>query len=417
MTSDVEALRDRIAAHFLPEPPVCLGVAVSGGSDSTALLVLLHEWMKGGGPEVRAVTVDHGLRPESAAEAAQVARICADLNIPHDILHWGGWSGQGNLPDQARLARYDLMADWAAEQGIADVSLGHTANDQAETFLMRLAREAGVDGLAAMAPRRNIKGIAFHRPMLEITREALRDILRARSIGWIDDPTNEDKRYERVRARNALLHLSELGIGPDGLSRVAHHMSDVRATLYHYAYRAARQLVHVEAGDLVIAKEGFTDLPQEIARRLIQEALKWVSGAGYGPRGRAVDQLLHAIGQGRDMTLHGCHLVVRNDTLRIMREFRAVADLRCDIDALWDGRWRLVGPGDAGLHIAALGDKGLMACPERHETGLPALSMKVSPGVWQGENLVAAPSAGLANGWSAHLVRDEAAYLDAFLSH
>jgi tRNA(Ile)-lysidine synthase len=386
-------LQALIAGHFSLNPPTRLGVAVSGGSDSLALLVLLHGMRRTGGPELFAVTVDHGLRKESAAEATQVARICAGLNVPHETLNWTGWDGQGNLPDQARRARYSMMAKWAQEHSIGDIAVGHTANDQAETFLMRLGREAGVDGLSAMARSWRTGGTVFHRPLLQARREALRGILREKGLGWVEDPSNEDTAYARVRARQALAALEPLGITIAGLSSVAQHMSDVRHLLYTLVLQAAQDFVRVQAGDLLIDRVGFDALPPEISRRLLQAALKWVSGAEYAPRGRAMKGLVQAIAAGRDMTLSGCLIMPACDQLRVTREYNAVADLQCHGGDLWDGRWQVMGSIDADATIAALGKEGLKQCPDWRETGLPQASLMALPALWRGEELLVAPLA------------------------
>ena len=418
VSGDASAFLAQIQAHFAPQAPEILGVAVSGGSDSLALLVLLADWRRAGGPDLCAVTVDHGLRPEAADEAARVARICADLGLPHDVLKWTGWDGRGNLQDRARRARYELMAEWAQAKGLTHVALGHTADDQAETFLMRLAREAGVDGLAAMAPCRVTAGIVFCRPLLVVTRAALRAELRARNVGWSDDPSNEDTAYERVRARAVLAELAPLGITQEGLSRVARRLGDVRETLYTYASQAARDLVEVQTGDLVINPAGLAALPPEVARRLLLGALDWISGAGYGPRGRAMDDLMQAIGEGRDMTLHGCLICPRKSGVRITREWKAVEGLRVPSAEVWDGRWRIEGPDcPPGTEIAALGPEGLTACDERAQCGLPAASLMASPALWQGADLLAAPLVQPGGPWHARLIRDEEAYLASYLSH
>ena len=143
-----------------------LGVAVSGGSDSVALLLLVRAWAAVSGREIAAVTVDHGLRAGSAGEAADVAALCARIDVAHDVLNWRGWDGRGNLQDHARRARRDLIADWAQERGIATVALGHTLDDQAETVVMRLARGSGVDGLAAMAVVSQAACVVWLRPLL-----------------------------------------------------------------------------------------------------------------------------------------------------------------------------------------------------------------------------------------------------------
>lgn len=417
MSNDPGTLCSRIAGHFLPNPPGRLAVAVSGGSDSLGLLVVLNDWQLAGGPALHAVTVDHRLRPEAAQEAAKVAADCKRLGVPHDILTWTGWDGRGNLPDQARRARYGLMAGWARGQGIASIAIAHTADDQAETFLMRLARGAGVDGLSAMSERFESDGVTLCRPALSVFRHELRAVLEDRGISWVDDPSNEDLRYERVKARAALQEMAPLGITAASLVTVARQMSDVRKTLYLYALEAAQRLVRVHSGDLVFDRSGFDGLPRETARRLLQTSLKWISGAEYAPRGRALDDLLEAIAEGRDMTLQGCLVTLRKNDLRITREWKAVASERCKVTDVWDGRWRLEGPDIAGAELRALGKDGLVHCPAHRETGLPAASLVAGPSVWRGDELLAAPLAGMENGWCAVLVRDEEAYFTSFLSH
>jgi tRNA(Ile)-lysidine synthase len=290
-------------------------------------------------------------------------------------------------------------------------------DDQAETFLMRLGREAGVDGLAAMSARWRQGEVEFCRPALRVSRGELRSVLRSRGIEWIDDPTNEDMAYDRTRARRALESLAGLGITPRVLSNVAHHMSDVREALYWYVFLAARELVSFQSGDILIARKGFRTLQREIARRLVQEALKWVGGAEYPPRGRALELLMESIRGGAGMTLHGCIITISRDTIRISREAQAVEGLRCGADECWDGRWRLSGPWPEGAEVAMLGEAGLAECREWRETGLPAASLRASPAVWRDGILLAAPLAGLSNGWRAELTRDEDHFFAALLSH
>lgn len=417
MTRTPADIRACISDYFQPSPPETLGVAVSGGSDSLGLLVVLHDWMKDDGPALHAVTVDHGLRAESAAEAAYVGEVCARLGVPHTVLHWQEWDGQGNLPDQARRARYTLMAEWAETGEISDIAVAHTADDQAETFLMRLAREAGIDGLSAMADRWIQGAVTFCRPVLGITRAELRTVLQERGIEWVDDPTNADERYDRVRARKALAGLADMGITAEGLSNVAHHMAGMRDTLYWYVKLAARNIVGLQAGDILMDRTGFESLPPEVGRRLLQEALKWVGGAEYGPRGRALNLMMEAVAEGTGMTLHGCQMTVESGLLRLAREAEAVARLRSGTGETWDRRWRLEGPETKSAEIGALGEAGLKQCPDWRESGLPAASLRASPAVWQGDELLAAPLAGLSNGWSAHLLDDDNHVFAALLSH
>lgn len=415
MTADRSDSLDSLKRHFHPGVKGVVGVAVSGGSDSLALLYLLHDWQCDGGPDMRAATVDHGLRPEAAAEAVKVARICAGLGIAHDTLTWRGWDGTGNLPDRARRARYALLADWARGHGIADLAVGHTEDDLAETFLMRLARGAGVDGLAAMRDRWREAGVTFHRPLLGQGREALRDLLRARGVAWVEDPTNSDARYERARARAALGALAPLGIGTATLAAAARKMAGARAALYQQAHGLAQDHVRIEAGDVMIARAAVRDMPDEAARRILQTALRWINGAEYPPRGPAMTQFLAAARGGATMTLQGCHMQVQGGMLRIGREYDAVAGLRVPQGQVWDGRWRVKGPEVAGAEVAALGAGGLRACPDWRAGGLPRGSAMASPALWRGKALLAAPLVGWPNGYQLRLIRDGASYFDALL--
>ena len=151
---------------FLSQDPNSVGVAVSGGSDSVALLHLTWRAAAATGAKVFAVTVDHTLRPESGAEAQGVSELCEGLGVPHDVLVWRHGDIAGNLPDQARRARYDLIAGWARDRGIGHVGLGHTMDDQAETVLIGLARAAGVDGLSGMRLLWQDRGLTWARPLL-----------------------------------------------------------------------------------------------------------------------------------------------------------------------------------------------------------------------------------------------------------
>ncbi|MCO8144190.1 tRNA lysidine(34) synthetase TilS [Rhodovulum tesquicola] len=389
------ALEAALSASCPGDAP--LGVAVSGGGDSVALLLALA------GRRVHAVTVDHGLRPEASAEARFVAETCARLGLLHETLRWRGWDGQGNLQDAARRARYRLIADWAAGQGIGRVALGHTRDDQAETVLMRLARGAGVDGLSAMAPARDALGVTWLRPFLGLSRADLRAFLTERGQGWIEDPSNEDARFDRVQARRALATLAPLGITAEGLAATAARMGSARAALEAATLAAARHVACEERGDVVLARAGLDALQDEIARRLLVAALCWVASSDYPPRAEALAETLAALDSAPRATLHGCLIAREGECLRIAREPAAVAGTVAQADALWDGRWRLDGPSGPGLEIRALGEAGLGDCPDWRATGLPRASLLASPGIWQGKQLVAAPLAGLSNGWQARL--------------
>lgn len=406
-----------VRSVFAPSPPARLGVAVSGGGDSLALLLLLAGWAGQGGPEILAVTVDHGLRPGAAAEAAMVARRCAALGIAHTVLRWQGWDGRGNLPAAARAARYRLIAAWARGRGIGQVALGHTADDQAETVLMRLARGSGVDGLSGMEMRRDSHGIAWVRPLLGQTRQALRDWLLARGEPWVDDPTNDDPAYDRTKARQALQALAGLGIDREGLVATALRMRRARTVLDQAAADLARRAARIEAGDVILDRAAFAAAAEETRQRLLAHALNWVSGAHYRPRFATLEAGLERAQTGKRVTLHGCLVMPRAATLRVTREPAAVAGAVAPADSVWDGRWRLEGPAAPGADIRALGEAGLAQCPGWRATGLPRPTLLSSPALWRDGDLLAAPMAGMGNGWVAICTRKPAEFVLSLFVH
>ncbi|MEL7453182.1 MAG: tRNA lysidine(34) synthetase TilS, partial [Pseudomonadota bacterium] len=186
-----------------------IGVGVSGGSDSLALLVLTHDWAVRRGCSLIALTVDHGLRDGSRAEADDVARVCDGLGVSHQILSWKP-PGASASAAEARLARHTLLANALRRLGGQYLLLGHTEDDQAETVAMRCQRGGGGLGQAGIRPVTvspvwpDGRGIILIRPLLSARRGQLRDILQARDLTWIEDPTNADPAYERVRMRAAL---------------------------------------------------------------------------------------------------------------------------------------------------------------------------------------------------------------------
>jgi tRNA(Ile)-lysidine synthase len=375
----------RLIRDGLPAGPR-IGVALSGGGDSTALLHLCLA----AGLTVEAVTVDHGLRPESAAEAGAAGRACAALGVPHAVQVWEHGPVTGNLMDAARRARMALILEWAKARGIGHVALGHTRDDQAETVLMGLGRAAGLAGLSGMRWQWEEDGVTFHRPLLDAGREELRDWLRRAGIAWVDDPSNDNARFTRVKARQALGALAPLGITAESLAAVAGHLAQVQEALAAQVRVAARHLREV-AGALQI-DAALWDEPEEVQRQLVVAAVQWMAGGSYPPRAADLARLIAAIRAGHEATLAGC----RHRDGWLFREARAVGG-PVATGELWDGRWRVNGP--AGT-VQALGPEGLRQCTWR-ATGLPREVLAVTPGIWQGDRLIAAPSAAFGNTTSA----------------
>ncbi len=387
-------------AGGLFDAPGEVAVAVSGGGDSMALLDLAIRAAADRGRSLRAVTVDHGLRAESAAEAAAVAAHCRARGIDHAILDWR-WDGAGNLPARARAARYGLIGAWAAAAGVARVALGHTRDDVAEGVLIRLRRAPGVDGLAAMPARFERDGTAWRRPLLDASRADLRAHLRAAGIPWAEDPTNDDPVYDRARARRILGALAPLGVEAGSLAATARSLAEAAAALDTFTAREAARVVRADRGDLLLDRAPDPPLAAEIDRRLLRAALGWIAGPAARPRQAALAALVPGIAAEGARMLAGARIAAEGTRWRIGREPAAVAGLTAPTAALWDGRWRIEGPHAPGLHVAALGAAGLRLCPEWRATGLPRATLAATPAIWRGDTLVAAPLAGHAHGWRA----------------
>ena len=386
-----------------------VGLAVSGGGDSMAMLHLMAQVADG--RPLAVATVDHGLRPAAAAEARMVAQVCEDMGLPHQVLVWTHGPAGGNLMDAARRARYALLADWAAGSGIGTVLVAHTADDQAETVLMGLARAAGLDGLAGMRPAWSQSGVVFHRPLLGVTRADLRAHAQRNAVPFVDDPTNDDPAFDRVRMRAALAGLRSVGITAPRLAQVARNLAAVQADLRQMVAAAAARVIREADGALEIDRAAFADLPDELARRLMQAALMWLSGQDYPPRADALARLIAALQTGKGCTLWGCRLVQRQGRMLLLREPRSTGP-GVPLGAVWDGRWRVTGP-DKG-EVRALGQAGLVQVPDWRRTGIARDAALVLPGVWQADRLIAAPGLGFGTEYTATLTAGFGLFL---LSH
>lgn len=410
-------IQEAVRAWFDPAPPSRIAVALSGGGDSVALLHVLTRCFDPAQVQLFAATVDHGLRDGSTREAEEAGHQAEALGVPHTILRWRGWDGAGNLQDAARAARYDLLCDWALGRGAGALAVAHTADDQAETLLMRLAREAGVAGLAGIPPRRLRGGVTILRPLLGITRADLRAYLRRNGLTWAEDPSNRDERFARVRARRAMAGLAPLGVTPATLAGVARNMARAEQALGWATFEAARTGARIVAGCVVLDPKALRLMPEEIARRLLTGAVRWIGRSDYPPRRRPVAALLDDLHRGKGGTLGGCRILQARGDIWICREVNALRDTRAAPGAVWDGRWRLTGPAMAGDEVRMLGATGVPLCPDRAETGLPRAALEPSPAVWNGDELRAAPLAGLDAGWRAEPAGDGPAFAASLLSH
>lgn len=345
------------AKQFLStfKTPGLILAAVSGGSDSKGLLLALNEAIREGGFSafsLAACTVDHGLRPESADEAREVAALCVQKNIPHRICRWTGRKPQAGIQAAARMARYTLLADAAQDMAALCIVTGHTADDQRETVAMRQSRsQADAPGLAGMAP-----AVLFDcrvwvlRPFLELQRADIRSYLTALGEDWFEDPSNNNDRFERVRVRQ--------GSNPNAPSG-----QDIRAAgkaRLRSSERAAELLAHIRIFENMVAwvdpvlAAAMADY--DAARPLL--SIVAVAGGREHHAGRETAARIATFlrsGEGGRMTAGRVVFDRRKSGLYLYREVRGLPQmaLQPGESAVWDGRFLIKNDGRVPIAVHA----------------------------------------------------------------
>jgi tRNA(Ile)-lysidine synthase len=432
-------------------------LAVSGGPDSMALMHLAARWLnlKGRTPaSIAVLTVDHGLRPEAAEEAAFVATRAAGLGFAHATLAWAGQKPKTGIQAAAREARYGLMTAYCREHGIGCLVTAHTEDDQAETFLMRLRRGSGLDGLAAMAAVSERGGVTIVRPLLGLSKARLTAYLRSLGVPFASDPSNSNASFERVRLRHAMKALAAAGIARPALALSASRLGRGREALAGAAEEFLQRHFRVtNLGQAQIGLEPFLELAPEIALRVLSRALALAGGKEEAPRMTKVERLLnelckpwppfrhgacavsgivkgadacndpvsarqHFMPQSalddasgsrllagkREAALGGCLIIAAAGVLNFYREPGRMGQARqaCQPGRTftWDGRFVLTLSSDlsGNLSVAPLGAGGWAICrnalKKRGKTvQANRLAALASPALWQGSRLLYAPAA------------------------
>ncbi len=426
--SEIEALFAPLASF------ATLILAVSGGADSMAMLHLAARWAKRHpkkGRKLVAATVDHGLRPQSRSEAEWVGEEARTLGLAHEILTWKGAKPATGVQDAARAARYRLLSGLAQRYratGTVAVVTAHTEDDQAETFLMRLARGSGLDGLAAMSASRGLDRDAdcrLVRPLLAVPGARLEATLEAAHLSWIEDPSNDCDRFERVRLRKAAAALSELGLMPEKIALSARRLRRVRAALDDTAaalQAAARLDLH---GGVYASLDAqvFLAAPEEVRLRLLARLIAAFGGQSEPARLAKLESLLDRLlsAEFPATTLGGVVVMRRAGEIIVHREpgrsGLPAIELAPGETAEWDRRFRVAADREltAPVVVAALGRSGFAKLRRQLERAprMPARAAATLPAFWQEGTLLAVPAlAGLpwpAGAWSnqAHLCRCE----------
>jgi tRNA(Ile)-lysidine synthase len=393
-----------------PQSPIA--VALSGGADSMSALLLTLAWCKERRcTPPRAVTVDHGLRRESGTEAKRVGAWMRKLGVEHQTLtmDWATGKPEGNVQATAREMRYALLGHWARAEGVRTLITGHTLDDQAETFLIRLARGSGLDGLSGMAAAASLpwpmfKDISLLRPLLSFSHARLIATLQAAKQKWIEDPSNVSTRFARSKLRSAWRVLEDAGLTSERLADTAAHL------------RRAREAIDLAVDALIatsttVSNWGFVSIdplsfraaPAEVSARALARVIAGVGGEAYPPRFEALEAvrgwLLEGQLEPKGRTLGGCRLSLRGDgTVLITREAAAIGgdvEIGPGDSALWDGRFRVVLAASAPSSgvVRALGREGLSIAGDSAKLPMvePHLIAMTSPALWTGPSLIAAP--------------------------
>jgi tRNA(Ile)-lysidine synthase len=403
-----------LEALFAPLTPFAvLILAVSGGADSVAMMHLVARWSArhpDASRKLVVATVDHGLRPESRREAQWVADAAGAIGLASELLTWEGAKPATGLQDAARNERYRLLADLAwrrAGSGPVAIVTAHTEDDQAETVLMRLARGSGLDGLTGMSVSRII-GPSGHcqlvRPLLRVAGARLKATLKDRKLGWIEDPSNECDRFERVRLRKAQSLLAALGLTNDKIALSAKRLERARAAL-----EAATGALQTAAG-LDVHGGMFASLDarvlagaaEEVRVRLMARLISAFGGQDAPARLARLESLVARLSEAafEAATLGGCIVTRHADEIWVFREpgragLPEIALAPGGV-AVWDRRFRVEVAPELGatVIVRALGGAGFAKLRQQCKgaEGLPpARAAATLPSFWQDGALLAVP--------------------------
>ncbi|OJV45654.1 MAG: tRNA lysidine(34) synthetase TilS [Alphaproteobacteria bacterium 43-37] len=353
----------------LAAPMEKMAVGVSGGADSLCLAFLLNRWAQKHGKTIVALTVDHGLRPESSQEAKTVAAMMSAFGIEHRILLWEDEKPSTGIQAKAREARYSLLTRWCQAHGIRHLAVGHHAMDQVETVLMRLSRGSGFQGIAGIKPLMMKDGIICIRPLLTFTPEAIRATMGQFGQNYIDDPSNVNLRFERVRWRLFC------GLMPSSFSEVVLGLAYGASLLSEHKTQERSQMIAQEAllkgGFLMFSSSWFLTLDHPMQVELLRHFLSVIGVRAYPPKLKMVEVAVRELGKGKGViTAHGCVVVAARGKMYIARELRSIEEpliLPSGGVALWDKRWVVENKTGGPVTVSALGGGSLDECKVARE--------------------------------------------------
>lgn len=396
-----------------------IAVAVSGGADSLALTLLCKKWVDKRSGTLSALSIDHGLREGSCEELKKLGQWLLALDIDqHVVLTWIGDKPHKGLQEAARIARYDLLENWCRKNNVLHLLLGHHQDDQAETFLMRLAHKSGLNGLAGMADVIEKSHVRLLRPFLTTPKDRLCETLKVAMQPWLEDSSNKNEKFERVRVRNSLPKLVELGLTPVKICKTVERMAHTRIALESEASKllAISCTVYTTGYVSFNAAKLFSG-PEEISLRAIAQALLCVGGSVYAPGLAKLESLHEKMKTAfrdlnvswRGTTVAGCRILPLSGRLRgvnflICREERSLPAALPIFRSMvldWDSRFQLqlmvpelAGNSDAILQ--PLGRNGWAALcredPSIQNIDVPVPVIRTLPTLTDNDGIVAVPN-------------------------
>jgi len=387
------------------EPAPRIAVAVSGGPDSLALTILLDAWARTRGGAILGLTVDHGLRAESADEARWVGEVLGARGIEHAILRWQGPKPEKVRQQQAREERYARLREYCAGAGVLHLAIAHQREDRAETVLLRVRGGSGLDGLAGIAHQREMPELRLIRPLLNTPRARLKATLRTHGLSWVSDPTNRNPDHLRVRLRRLRPALDAGGLTVANVNAFAGLIGRARQRL-EAAQNAllARAVMLHPAGFARLDPAAFATAPPPVARGALTRVLLAVGGLVYPPRSERLDRFEACLrdGLGRGRTLGGCRIVPRGDAWLVVREAGRAPRFAVQPGErlVYDGRFELALAADAPkeLAIGTLGEAGwaevTAAAPELRAHPLPPPARTALVGLFDGAGVREVPDMG-----------------------
>lgn len=400
-----------------------LAVGISGGADSLVLLRLLDTWARAQGGRVIGLTVDHGLRPGSGPEAAWVARELRNHGIEHHILTWQGEKPASGIQDKARKARRRLMLDWCHGHGVLHLCLGHHANDQVETHLMRMARcghgkarnkaqseaqgKSGQLGLAGMSQVREYTDARIVRPLLSVTKDRLEATLQSMGQAWLYDPSNDKEQFERVRIRKAVSAMETVGGGVSSMVDTIRQFGDVRRDLEWLGARTLSASSSLYPAGYARLNSRKLNANGDIAAiYALSRLIMTVGGLRYPVSREKLDRVQRSLARwssGDKWTIGGCLFCGTDDGVLITREERNLPSAQLVTggsarqEIHWDDRFKLslctdFSHTEEPLSLGKLGFRGwdrlVKDLPELRRHPVPLLARYALPALFQGDEIL-----------------------------